>query len=507
MKELIINTRKYREMLLKDPYRPTYHFAPPDDNADPGDPNGAFFVDGIYHLMYLYKNSETEAFHWGHMSSIDLLNWRHHEDALTMHDGDSGCFSGGAFVDDDKTAYITFWKFENYGDAKRTTTGIAMAYSKPPYEKWERIEPIAVPSTNWGVNDVIINGKTVHLGNADPSNIWKMNGYYYMQLGNIEVLNAYGRGENSEPEYQGGWTELYRSKDLHKWEYVHRFYDNTYSYENWPDKTEDDMCPSFLPLYDAKSGGNYTGKYLQLFLAHNRGCQYFVGELDGEKFIPEVHGRMSWVDNCFFAPEALIDNKNRHIMWAWLLGKQSNEFTKHGWSGVYSFPRVLWWQDEQLHMAPAEELDRLQYNHQSFENSLRKIDVKNGEAFRIKAKCAYINCGMIGFKVRENSEGNEFTEVYYDADNKKLVMDATLSGKDGMRRKEDAPFELKEGEKLNLDIFVDKCIVEVYANERQAICRTVYPTNPDDAVNVSVVGNTENIEKLDAWEIFPTNMY
>lgn len=111
MKEQIIATREYREKLLKDPYRPVYHFAIPDDDGRPGDSNGAFFADGIYHLMYLYRNSKTEGFHWGHMSSLDLLHWRHHADALTVYEGDKGCFSGGAFVDDDKTVYLTFWKF------------------------------------------------------------------------------------------------------------------------------------------------------------------------------------------------------------------------------------------------------------------------------------------------------------------------------------------------------------------------------------------------------------
>ncbi len=42
MKDLIINTREYREKMLKDPYRPTFHFAFPDDNGVPGDCNGAF---------------------------------------------------------------------------------------------------------------------------------------------------------------------------------------------------------------------------------------------------------------------------------------------------------------------------------------------------------------------------------------------------------------------------------------------------------------------------------
>ena len=43
------------------------------------------------------------------------------------------------------------------------------------------------------------------------------------------------------------------------------------------------MCPSFLPLYDAKENGNKTDKWLQLFISHNKGCQYYIGTLDGEK--------------------------------------------------------------------------------------------------------------------------------------------------------------------------------------------------------------------------------
>ena len=56
MKAHAILARKYREHLLNDAYRPTYHFAIPDDLGIPGDSNGAFYADGVYHLMYLYNN-------------------------------------------------------------------------------------------------------------------------------------------------------------------------------------------------------------------------------------------------------------------------------------------------------------------------------------------------------------------------------------------------------------------------------------------------------------------
>lgn len=269
MKEKIIAVQKYREMLLADKYRPGYHFAIPGDLGQPGDSNGAFYADGRYHLMYLYKNSETNGYHWGHISSTDLLHWRSHPDALTVYEGDNGCFSGGAFVDDDGTAYLTFWKFAAV-DPEKDRSGIAIAFSKPPYDNWERIEPIAVNSAEWGILELEKDGKQIHIGSADPSNIWKMNGKYYLQAGNLCVLNKYGREETSPEEYKGGWTDLFCSEDMKKWKYVHRFYENTLegcSGYDLPDATEDDMCPSFLPLFDSESGGNKTDKWLQLFLS------------------------------------------------------------------------------------------------------------------------------------------------------------------------------------------------------------------------------------------------
>lgn len=508
MKDKVIATREYREHLLKDPYRPTYHFAIPDDCGGPGDPNGAFFADGIYHLMYLYKNSKTNGFHWGHISSKDLLHWRNHPDALTVYEGDEGCFSGGGFLDDDNTAYLTFWKFAAKDESK-DRSGIAIAYAKPPYDEWKRIEPIAVNATEWGIKDVEINGETVHLACADPSNIWKMNGYYYMELGNLMVLNKYGREENSSKKYQGDWTELYRSKDLHHWEYVHRFYENTHMGSDWPDETEDAMRSSFLPLYDAKQNGKLTGKWLQMFISHNKGCQYYVGTLKNEKFYPEFHGRMSWNDRTYFAPEALIDDKNRHIVWTWILDNLGHDFDRFGWSGVYAFPRLLWWENEKLHIAPADELDNLQYNHQEFTNLEDNVlNIKNGESFRIKAIWNIKKNDKAGFKVRVSNNGNEYTEIYIDKKSKTLVMDTSNSGiSEWFKIKEESPFELDNDELLYMDIFVDKSVIEVFVNERQAISRRAFPSEPQNSLGVEVIGDVSEIKKLDAWEMASTNPY
>lgn len=509
MENMIIHTREYREKLLTDPYRPTYHFAIPDDAGFPGDPNGAFFVDGVYHLMYLYRNVKTKGFHWGHMSSVDLLHWRHHADALTVYGDDEGAFSGGGFVDEDKTAYLSFWKLPSKTD-ENDKGGAALAFSKPPYEKWERIEPIVIKASSkkYGTADMEINGEIKHVACADPSNIWKNNGYYYMQMGNLCVLDEYGRKEDSPECYKGGWTDLFRSKDLKTWEYAHRFYDNTPKGEDWPDATEDDMCPNFLPLYDKRENGNKTDKFLQLFISHNKGCQYFIGTLDGETFIPEKHGRMAWKDAAYFAPEALVDDKCRQIIWTWIRGGIEKEYDIYGWTGVFSFPKQVWFENEMLHMAPIKELDLIEYNKSipeiSDDNS---VSVCNDRVFRLKAEIDMTNLTKSGFSVFVSEDGKNHTDIYYDKENQKLVFDMQDSGEHGWKIKEEAPFELGEDETLKLDIFADKSIVEVYANERQSICRRVFVDDPEETTKIKLIGKKENVRKIEISDMAPTNPY
>ncbi|MBE6609667.1 MAG: glycoside hydrolase family 32 protein [Ruminococcaceae bacterium] len=505
MKAEITLTRKYREHLLSDPYRPTYHFAICDDLGIPGDSNGAFFADGVYHLMYLYKNTETESFHWGHISSLDCIHWRHHPDALTGYEGDRGCFSGGGFVDEDGTAYLSFWKFPA-ADKVKDKGGIALACSKPPYEVWERMEPIAINSSDiWGVTDIEVDGQILHIGCADPSNIWKINDKYYMQTGNKVVLDRFGREENSDLKYQGDWVDLFSSDDLKDWHYVGRFYDNPQlGIDGWPDKTEDDMCPSFLPLYDAEENGKPSGKYLQLFISHNKGCQYYVGTLENERFTPEQHGRMSWKDTAYFAPEALIDNKNRHIMWAWMRDNLKDDFKRFGWSGVFGVPRNLWYEEGELKIAPISELDSLQYNrveHSDFDSD--NVDVTDGMVCRLKG--VWNGKEKAGLAVRVSDDGNERVEIYYSPEEKKLIMDTTKCGTEGWRVREEAPFELRAGEKLSLDVLIDKSMIEVFANKRQAISRRAYPTDSENCVGIKLIGAKP--EKLESYKMFPANPY
>ncbi|MDG0812751.1 glycoside hydrolase family 32 protein [Cohnella rhizosphaerae] len=464
--------------------------------------------------MYLYQNdtSTTGAFNWGHISSHDLVHWRHHPDAIVPSEGDNGAFSGGAFVDDDGTAYLAYSSLAIDMETM-TGGGVGIARSSDRhYDHWEKFDSLAIQSTANGITEVVgKNGELVHAGSCDPSNIWKKDGMYYLQTGNLCVLGDYGRSADSPLEARGDWTDLFRSADLKTWEYVDRFYERDRS-NRWTEESEDDMCPSFLPLPLSRQGGAPSGKYLQLFLSHNRGCQYYIGEYRDDRFWPESHGRMTWADRAFAAPEALTDDKGRQIVWVWLIDNLDDE-TSFGWSGVYSLPRSLWLgADGTLRMAPVDELALLRYNAKRFPavalcaGEKFSLDGIDGESCELRLTIAPGTAGRVGLQVRASPDGAEATLLYYDAESKTLVFDSTRSGDGGWKVREAAPFALQASERLELAIYIDKGVIEIFANERQAIARRVYPERADSTgVYLFCEGGTASFETIDVWEMMPSN--
>lgn len=507
-KEVIKATREFRARLLADPYRPAYHFCFPEDDGRPGDPNGAFYHNGLYHLMFLY-NSAGSGFTWGHVSSTDMLHWRFHPDAIGPGNGDEGCFSGGAFVDDDGSAILSYWML--WGDK-----GIGLSRSTDyNFNKWEKFagNPV-IKSTEWGITEMKdASGKDIHVGSADPSNIWKKDGRYYILTGNLLVLNKYGRKADSHADEKGDRLYLFESKNLKDWTYLHRFYDWK---QEFTEASEDNMCPSFLPLPSSPDGGKPSNKYFLLSISHNKGCRYYIGDYRNDRFYPDLHGRMSWKDNGYFAPEALIDGKGRQIMWAWVFDDRPDSVKNYrGWTGTYGLPRSLWLgSDGTLRMRPIKELETLRIKETRVSNVKvnsgidMKLNQLGKELMELEITIQPNNAMQYGVKVCVSDDGREETIIYYDKSDKKLKFDTRKSGLEfGRKIIEEAPFELKNGEPLVLRVFIDKSIIEVFANDRQAIGRMVYPTLGGKGISLFSEGGNIDVKSVIAWELSPSNPY
>ena len=339
-------------------------------------------------------------------------------------------------------------------------------------------------------------------GVADPSDIWIHNGKYYMLTGNLLVLREFGI-EQDQDEHKGDTTYLFVSDDLINWRYLHPFYTSD---RKWTRADEDNMCPDFFPLGD---------RHMLLFISHNLGCQYYIGRYDNDRFRPETHGRMTWIDNAFFAPESLADDNGRRIMWAWIFdGREPATREASGWSGTMSLPRVLWLgEDKTLRMAPATELECLRYNPRKREDlevqagaELRLEDVR-GNTIELNIEMASDADAQFGVKVCCSPDAGEHTLVFYDAAEKKLKIDTTRSSQgEGPKSVEAGPPELRPGEPLKLRVFVDRSVVGAFANDRQAVMRRIYPTR-EDSLGVALFSRegAAKVTLVEAWDMAPSN--
>ena len=99
--------------------------------------------------------------------------------------------------------------------------------------------------------------------------------------------------------------------------------------------------------------------------------------------------------------------------------------------------------------------------------------------------------------------------VYYDTAEQKLKIDTNKSSlQQGAKTMEGGPLKLAAGEPLKLRVFVDKSVVEVFANGRQAVMRRVYPSLPKSTGVVLFCAVARHAVKgLKAWDMMPSNPY
>ena len=506
LNRIIHESRELREKYLRDPHRPGYHFVVPEGVHGPVDPNGNLFWNGRYHMHYIYQHEGKHV--WGHVSSVDLVHWRHHVPSLVTGEGDDGIFSGGAFIDQKGVATITYWGLGN-------PRGICIATSTDPQlDTWQKSphNPLIV-ETQSGLHETRdASGQALVYGAADPSQIWFNDGRYYMLTGNLLVLNEFGH-KRKKPEYLGDTLYLFVSDDLVKWEYLHEFYKSD---RKWTRETEDDMCPDFFELPSGPGGAKGSGKHMILFISHNLGCQYYIGDYANNEFKPQIHERMTWVDNEFFAPESMEDAKGRRIMWSWVFDRREwPRRVASGWSGELSLPRELWLgEDGTLRMRPIEELKTLRYNERSSnglaiesgkEILLPKI---SGDSIELEISVKLGQAKRFGVKVCCSPGGEEETTIVIEPESKSISIDTRKSSlNDGVKMVETAPFALRDGEAMSLRIFVDKSFVDVFVNDRQAVCRRIYPSRRD-STGVKLFADGANLTAdVKGWDMMPSNPF
>jgi sucrose-6-phosphate hydrolase SacC (GH32 family) len=215
-------------------------------------------------------------------------------------------------------------------------------------------------------------------------------------------------------------------------------------------KNEDISCANMFKI------GN---KWMLLCISHGLGCRYYLGDFKDEKYLPEFHAMMSWRGWEFFAPESVLTPDGRRVMWAWCVLKGLPLQ-----SGIQSLPRELSLpEDGVLRIKPLRELEGLRHD----EKSEAGITVKSDATYKLKN----IAGDTIEFKVvMKPGAAKQFgVQVYCDKDGANgfpiMVEPETKTLALGEMK---VPFELKPGEDLTLRVFLDKNMIEVFVNDRQA---------------------------------------
>jgi sucrose-6-phosphate hydrolase SacC (GH32 family) len=386
----------------------TFHLAHPGPGeAMPGDPNCAFDHAGRYHLHYIFRDDTGFAF--AHVSSADLVHWAWHPTVLAPPTTGHGMFSGTGFLTDDGAPAIIY-----HGEGSGRNW-IQRALDDR-LERWS--EPVAViPRT--------AAGEPVAMRQWDPD-CWRMDGSYY----------AYSGGSN---------PQLMKSRDLRTWLHLGDLLHRDYPADLGVPKDEDISCGNMFRIGE---------QWMLLCISHTLGARYYLGRFEDEKFLPHRHAMLSFGGNRLFAPESLLTRDGRRVMWAWLLNLPVAP------SGVQCLPRELELAaDGELRIQPLRELAALRREA----IGERRIAIGDGETVAIEG----VGGRALELEVRVAPPLPEAFGVHLLGDKASVAVDRQR----GVLRAGaiEAPLSLDAAKELTLRVFVDRNLIEVFADDRQAV--------------------------------------
>src|SRR6056300_655617 len=445
----------------------TYHLAHPGPGAAvPGDPNPAFYYKGRYHLHYIYKDREARKKErgrdlgpdWGHVSSTDMVHWIWHPTVLTPKAMGHGMFSGtGFFTKEGKPGII-------YHGKSSSRNWISYALDDN-LDQWSKPE-LVLPKDK--------DGKDItEMSYFDPD-LWINHGVYY-------ALNA---RSSSEPPV------MMKSDNLRDWVHIGELLHPDFDEEKLGvGRDEDISCSNMFRLGD---------KWVLLCISHKLGCRYFIGDFKDEQFLPEQHGLMSWAGAECFAPESLLTPDGRRVMWARCAPRGARRpLGKKLQTGIQSLPRELSLSaDNKLLIQPLRELKKLRTD----EKSVHDLTVKSESTYLLKE----ISGDTMELElVLDAPAAKEFgLKVLCDQEGEKGLTISSGRGRKTLNFGYIQPsFELQEGEDLTLRIFIDKNMIEIFANERQAaLAWHAYDTD-DLHVSLFSKGGDLMVKRVSAWQI------
>ena len=428
--------------------------------------------------------------HWGHSVSRDLIHWEHLDPAIAR-DTLGHIFSGSSVVDKNNSA----------GYGKDAMIAFYTSYSNDngrTYTKYEK-NPILTPFD--GLKDF-----------RDPKVFWYEPAQkWYM------IVSA---DKN---------MRFYSSTDMKNWEYLSQFGEG---YGVQPNQFE---CPDFVQL---PVDGNKDNMKWVMIVNINPGCpfggsatEYFVGEFDGKEFKCDNDKSVTkWLDfgKDHYATVCFSNTGDRTIAVPWMSNWQYANVTPiRQYRGANALPRELslYTKNGEIYMAAnaVKETEGLRKGTTPV-NDFTLADEHLVSPLATGAEGA---CELEMDITPGKAQATGF-QLLLDMKAGRLVMDRTQSGltafgekaephakeTDDHRKTESvnyindfalgtwAPLSLCEGKTYHLDVFVDKCSVEIFVDGgRIAMTNLVFPTQPYNALRFYTQGGEAEVKNLKVHQL------
>ncbi len=476
-----------RHQMAADPHRPQFHFTPPANWLN--DPNGLIQWQGQYHLFYQYNPNGPfhGTIHWGHAVSDDLVRWRDLPVALAPTPGGSdagGCWSGCA-VDDGGTPTLLYTGVNPQAVHVATSADNLLTWHKYAGNPVIPELPSEIAATAGG-------------DFRDPF-VWRAGDQWHMVIG-------------TRIEDVGGLVLRYRSDDLLHWEYMGPVLQGD-MLEMEPFSTGAMWeCPNLL---------DFGAKQALIISTQDPAWRlmypfYFTGTLGPAGFVPERQNILVHVGTGgeFYAPQAMRRVDGSYLLWGWL-NESRDELARRraGWAGAMSLPlAVTLAADGCLALNPAPEIQALRGQHWHFEDmaldagcdtALADASGESGACLEIVVQ---IEPGMnaeTGLKVRCSPEDKEYTAITVQQATGQIVIDRSHASLDATldRRPAVAPIKSAAEEPVTLHIFLDRSVIEVFADGGRTVLATrIYPTRPDSlGLSLFSRGGPAAVKSLDVW--------
>ncbi|CZR55950.1 uncharacterized protein PAC_05838 [Phialocephala subalpina] len=485
-------------------FRPTSHFIAPHSWMN--DPCGAVYVPETQEYLLCYQwnpgTSEGGNCAWGMAKSKDLITWEDCSPAL--RNGSTydrlGVFSGSVvsrLIDGQRVLFLFYTSVSAVPihwskDYIKGCESQSVAFSNDFGRSWHRY--VANPLMK---NPPNITGTT---GWRDPFvSPWKG----LSELLGVDLMTDYMMIASGVKGH-GPELHLYQSRNLLDWNPVSTILSVKAGSMVSPTSSlkfgMNFECASFFSIGEKhyiivgveedEDSKRHNGHYL-MWMSGN-----LVLESGAPKFEITSHGLLD--HGISYAAHIFRDAEGRLIQLGWADETAKKPIgTKQGWAGCLAHPRELyeilrpntklesgidvWNVDEKsgtmttLGIRPAPQVSTLRKHSKPV--SIDSFPAIRSSNCQIEATFSMLSGNEIFvFNVRESS--SEVTTIIFDLKEQQITVDRSKSSLErlGTASPESGSFELLTGEDLQVNIFVDNSITEVYANNRFALTSRIYPS-------------------------------